>query len=33
MPARPKGSAYFDKGKWQAKVTIAGKRPSFALPT
>jgi hypothetical protein len=33
MPAKPTGSACFDKGKWRAKVTIASKRPSFALPT
>ena len=33
MPQPAKGSAYPDKGKWRAKVTIAGRRPSFALPT
>ncbi len=30
---RSKGSAFFDKGKWRCKVTVAGKRPSFGLPT
>lgn len=32
MPQPAKGSAYFDKGKLRAKVWVAGKRPSFALP-